>query len=557
MKYRRYLRLWFYSIFCLLGFQGAMLALNVHAAVETEYQKVLMEHLEAGPANFFDLALVGKSPMEVDSALMDIYQENGMQPYWVVNGKPSKRAQDILTVLDDALSHGLNPESYFVKHIHKLWKSTDVVGQVRLEILLTLGMMHYVVDQREGRIEPRELDSVLFESARNGEVNWAALREEAFTSRDMKSFLKQQAPQFEQYRNLMIKLAEYRVLEALGGWPMVDSSEVIKPGMAGAAILQLRKRLFITGELTAVSGESDLYGADLEEAVKQFQRLHGLQPDGVIGKNTFNALNVPVKARIDQIVINMERYRWLEGVSTDKRFIVVNIAGFKTFAVQQNKVELSMASIVGTVYHQTPVFSDMVEYIEFNPFWTVPPSIARNEMLPKLKKDSNYLKKQKMRLFQGWNDDSQEVDSTTVNWKSMSARGMNQYRIRQDPGPLNALGTLKIMFPNKYSVYLHDTPSHNLFSRDARDLSHGCIRLSEPVQMASWVLGGEESGWGIEAVKEVVASGKRRVVNLEQSIPVHILYRTAVVSSDGKFIQFFEDVYGRDKLLANALFHRK
>ncbi len=526
------------------------------ASIE-QYQKELIDHLEAGPATFFDLEVHGRKAGEIDNALSEIYQANNMQPYWIENDKPGKRAADILATLDDAMSHGLDPDSYFVKKTHKYWTSTDAAGLVRLDILLTLGMMRYVADQREGRIEPREIDPKLFESARNNEIDWRSLWKEAFAAPDMKAFLEAQAPAFRQYSALMAKLSEYRVLDALGGWPAVSSAEVLKPGVQGEAIFQLRKRLMVTGELASRKGESDVYDGDLEEAVKEFQLRHGLQADAVIGKNTFEALNVPVKIRIKQIVINMERYRWLDAILPDERLVAVNIAGFTALAGQQRQIDLSMAAIVGTVYHQTPVFSDMIKYVELNPFWTVPPSIARNEMLPKLKKDSSYLKKQKMRLFLGWDSESSEIDSTSINWKSMTPKGMNRYRIRQDPGPLNALGTLKIMFPNSHNVYLHDTPSHNLFQRDARDLSHGCIRLSRPVEMASWVLGGEKNGWSVDAINEVIASGKRKVVVLEQPVPVHILYRTAVVDNEDNSIRFYSDVYGRDKLLGDALFRGK
>jgi murein L,D-transpeptidase YcbB/YkuD len=213
-----------------------------------------------------------------------------------------------------------------------------------------------------------------------------------------------------------------------------------------------------------------------------------------------------------------------------------------------------MPVIVGRTYHKTPVFNDTIKYVEFNPYWNVPTSIARSEILPKLQKDPNYLKKQKMRIFQGWKEGAPELDASTIDWKKVSKKDMNRYRVRQDPGPQNALGTLKIMFPNTYDVYLHDTPTHGLFKVETRAFSHGCIRMARPAEMAAYVLGGAEKGWSVERVHEIVAAGKRQVVRLDEPMPVYILYRTVVVDPEDDTLYFYNDIYGRDKLLAQALF---
>ncbi len=302
-------------------------------------------------------------------------------------------------------------------------------------------------------------------------------------------------------------------------------------------IKDVRTRLAITGDISTGNMESPLFDAELKEAVKHFQNRHNLQPDGAIGKQTLAAMNVTVEARINQLNVNMERYRWLKRDIVGPR-VAVNIAGFEAFAGDQVKIDLSMPVIVGKLRHQTPVFSDMIEYVDFNPYWTLTPNIAANETLPSLKKDSLYLQKHKMKIFNGWGSDSKELDATKIDWSNVTKQEMKQYRVRQEPGPENALGSLKIVFPNKYDVYLHDTPTHSLFKEENRAFSHGCIRMSRPAEMAAWVLGGKEKGWDIERISEIVKRGERKIVKLEMPIPIHILYRTAYVEPGKQHTEF-------------------
>lgn len=532
---------------------GTVLASSTSSFANTnEYQEAFIELLDRRPATYLGLSAHGRTSEEIDKRLAEIYHDNGLQPFWIENGKPTRRAADIISILEDAQSHGLDPDRYYLNRIVQYMDdSKDAADLVRLDVLLSLGMMLYVADQREGRIIPREIDPVLFESASDEEVDWVALREAAFGSADMKAFLEQQAPPFLQYRKLQEKMAEYRAIAAEGGWSSITGGETLKPGMDDPRVRDVKQRLSVTGDLVAGDSSSSLFDAELEEAVKRFQKRHNLNQDGAIGKQTLAAMNVPVEARINQINVNMERYRWLNRDLEDRR-VVVNIAGFEALAGKPGKLELTMPVVVGKLHHATPVFSDTIKYIVFNPYWTLPPSIARNETLPKLKKNPQYLQEHNMKLFNGWGGDSKEIDPSTIDWSRVTKKEMNQYRVRQEPGPKNALGTLKIMFPNKYSVYLHDTPSHALFKREKRAFSHGCIRMGRPAEMASWVLGGEANGWGIARVNEIVKSRERKVVVLDKPIPVHILYRTAFVDPEDDTIVFYEDIYGRDKILARA-----
>lgn len=525
----------------------------VFAASKEAYQAVFTEYLERGPATVLNLEAHGRSSADIDKALSGVYHDNGLQPFWIKNGKPGSRAADLLAVLDDAESHGLDPDSYYVDKIHKYWESKDTASLVKLDILLTVGMMRYVADQREGRIEPREIDPKLFATARDAEIDWDVLKQEAFEAQDMKAFLGQQVPPSPQYSELRKKLSEYRRIASKGGWPTISEGKTLKPEMEDQRVAMVRQRLAATGELSTENMSSAIFDESLVEVVKQFQNRHNLNSDGVVGKQTLAVMNVSVAERIEQIIINMERYRWLKRFNDD-RLVAVNIAGFRAVAGKPGKFDLSMPVIVGKTYHATPVFSEMIKYVEFNPFWNLPASIARTETLPKLKKDPLYLQKNNMRIFQGWEEGAPELDSTTMDWSNISAKDMNRYRVRQDPGPNNALGTLKIMFPNKYSVYLHDTPAHGLFKQERRAFSHGCIRMSRPAEMAAWVLGGAEKGWSLERVNEIVKKRERKVVVLDEPIPVYILYRTTFVNPEDNMLYLYEDIYGRDKLLAKALF---
>jgi murein L,D-transpeptidase YcbB/YkuD len=516
-------------------------------------QGAFLETLEIQPARLLGIEGHGVDSEGIDLILWELYRDNNLQGYWVGNDGPGKRAKTLLDALQAADSHGLDPQRYLVDRIEEYWTSADALGLARLDILLTLGLGNYVADLRLGRSEPRKLDPKLFASARSVDIDRNLIREQAFSTSDMKTFLEEQAPPFPQYKKLKEVLAEYRAIKDKGGWDTVPEGKVIKPDMEDERMGLIRERLAVTGDLASDHPDKMIYDNETVEAVKSFQSRHGLTADGVVGAKTLSAMNVPVDARIRQILVNMERYRWLSR-HVEEPLIAVNIAGFWAAGIRNEAFEIEMPVIVGREYHKTPVFNDAIKYIEFNPYWNVPTSIAKNEMLPKLKKDPNYLKERNFRVFSSWEPNAKELDSTTVDWQSMGTRDIARLHIRQEPGPRNALGTVKFVFPNKYSVYLHDTPSHGLFAMEKRAFSHGCIRVSKPAELASYILGGEAEGWGMERINEIITSGKRKVVVLKKPFPILILYRTVVVGLENDKIYFSEDIYGRDALLEKALY---
>ncbi len=531
-----------------------LMPLSALSAVDDEALKTAVQQtIELKPAKLLGLEGHGMDAPTIDQALFKAYRDNDFQTFWVKTDGPGDRAGIIKTALFSSNKEGLDPPDYFFDKIEKYWESTDATGIARLDVLLTLGIGRYVADLREGRAEPKELDPKLFATARDADIDPVELVREARRTPDLKRYLDEQAPPFVAYQNLRDALAEYRVFEANGGWETIPEGKTLKAGMNDPRVSVVRKRLAISGDLQSEDLESTLYDDVVAVGVKHFQKRHGLAEDGALGKQTLAQMNVPVDKRIRQIRVNMERWRWIDRDQTNS-VIAVNIAGFELVGVENQQFNIIMPVIVGKTFHMTPVFSDQISYVEINPYWNVPPSIAKKEMLPKLKKDARYLEKRNFRLFESWQENAKELDSTSIPWASVSARDMARYHIRQDPGPKNALGTVKFMFPNQFNVYLHDTPSHSLFGRTKRTFSHGCIRVSRPAELASYVLGGEEGGWGVDKVNDVIASGERKVVRLDKPLPVYILYRTVLVYPDTDQLMFLQDVYGRDALLEKALF---
>jgi murein L,D-transpeptidase YcbB/YkuD len=341
-------------------------------------------------------------------------------------------------------------------------------------------------------------------------------------------------------------LLEYRTRALDGGWGTVAIDGVpIKPGMSDPRIPQVRSILAATGDFEWAVSEDPLYDEQLAIAVKRFQSRHGLEAKGLIGEQTLMALNVPIEERIRQIEMNMERWRWMPENLGDEH-ILVNIAAFELQRVQSQIAVERMDVVAGAVATQTPEFSDELEYVELNPTWTVPYSIATKEMLPKLKRNP-YAYASDFEVFasgklSSWN---------AVNWGAYGP-GKFPFTFRQKPGPKNALGKVKFMLPNRHNIYLHDTPAKDKFASTSRAFSHGCIRLSRPADFAYQLLG-EKVGWPKEKVDGVWAGGKTTRVSLPGHIPVHLIYATAFMGGGG-LIEFRPDVYGRDRKLYNALF---
>jgi murein L,D-transpeptidase YcbB/YkuD len=339
-------------------------------------------------------------------------------------------------------------------------------------------------------------------------------------------------------------------MAAAGGWPQLEAGPSLAMGDEGPLVEQLRERLAASGDLKEPSLSLPSYfDAPLEAAVKVFQHRHGLEADGVVGKKTRQALNVPVDQRIQQLLINMERWRWIPN-DLGPRYLVVNIADFNLTMVDESKVRGAMRVVVGRAYRKTPVFSGTMTYLDFNPFWNVPRKLAVEDILPRIKEDPAYIQEQGFRVFSGWSEDAVELSPNEVDWASFH-KDYFPVRLQQAPGPKNALGRIKFMFPNTHAVYLHDTPAKGLFNSVSRSFSSGCIRVEDPVTLAEFVLEGMD-GWDRETIANHLGDGQRQVVRLKRPIPVHLLYWTAWADESGT-VFFREDIYERDAPLMRAL----
>jgi murein L,D-transpeptidase YcbB/YkuD len=315
-----------------------------------------------------------------------------------------------------------------------------------------------------------------------------------------------------------------------------------------AVVPSLRQRLLREGVEPVTDAGSEQFDADLEDAVRRFQARHGLQVDGVVGPRTRAALNVSAAQRVDQLVANLERRRWL-GEAPGRRQVRVNAAAFTLDAIEDDTVALHMRVVVGRPYRPTPEFSDRIRYLVLNPYWEVPPRLAVQDKLPAIKRDPGYLAAEHLRVLTGWGADARELDPAQIDWQRL--RRHMPYRLRQDPGPWNALGRIKFMFPNAYDVYLHDTPSRGLFAHAERSFSSGCIRVEQALALADWLLQ-DNPQWTPAALRAAIDSGRTRTVNLRAPVPVYLLYWTAWVDRDGR-AHFRRDLYQRDAALAGAL----
>ena len=410
------------------------------------------------------------------------------------------RARELTQALRALRLDGLEPEDYGVSSIERLLSAQSAEQLAELEVRLSLGLVQAASDLASGRLKPRSVNPKLYL------------------------------------------------------YPLdVDKANVLELGKQGNRVDALRARLGMLGDAASTTEPGAVFDEVLLESVKRFQHRHGLAVDGRVGPKTLSALNVPLRARVDQMLLNMERRRWMPD-TFEPRYVFVNLADFELKVVDtiegRERTVHTTEVVVGKPYHQTPEFSHRIRYLVINPFWNVPVSIARGELLRQFKKDPGVIDEKGYELLDGWTRDANPVDPSAIDWASITRRSF-KYKVRQAPGPLNALGRVKFIFPNRHNIYLHDTPARSLFDRTQRAFSHGCIRVKAPDVLASTLLQWQD-GWPLERVRSVIESGERTVVSFTQPVPVHLAYVTAWVNKDGT-VHFRDDIYKRDESLAQAL----
>jgi L,D-transpeptidase YcbB len=509
--------------------------------------------------------------------LAPFYRARDFRPAWIDDGLALASAASYVEALRLVVNDGLDPRNYHLEAIDSLMaeiapaqnpqarpvRTDDLVD---LEMLLTDSFLLCGSHLVHGQVDPETIQSEWFIQGRVEDLT-AAL-ERGLADDDPAGALDSLRPAHAVYRGLTEALRRARLAVETGGWPAFPPGPKLRKGDREPRIEALRSCLLAMGDLvpqtastpppsSAHSGPSmpaygidpALFDAELEEAVKAFQRRHGLAPDGVAGEATASALAVPAAERLTQVLANLERWRWITQNLGDP-YILINVADFRVGVVEGGREVLSMPAIVGTAYRRTPAFSGKMTYLEVNPAWHVPPRLAREDILPKVRKDPSYLADRGFRVFRDWSAGSPEIDPGSVDWMRIDPDSLS-FKFRQDPGPRNSLGRIKFMFPNKFDVYLHDTPDRGLFTRAARDLSSGCIRIERPVDLAAYVLRGDPN-WDREKILAALDDNATRVVNLRTPIAVHLLYWTAWMGDDGK-TQFRGDIYLRDAALFEAL----
>ncbi|OGP60813.1 MAG: hypothetical protein A2V65_06455 [Deltaproteobacteria bacterium RBG_13_49_15] len=528
-------------------------AANAHPAVAQHISQIIQTN--ASEKEF----TCGKERICGVLLIPQFYQNRGWAPAWIASdGSLTGNVRELINALQSSPLEGLSPEIYHLQKVQNLVSDMHLSRPgldpdrffhlAELDILLTDSFLLYASHLRSGRVNPETIHTewVAFHT----EIDLSAILTSALINGRISETLFQLNPPHPGYRRLKDALHNYRRIALAGEWEQIHSGPALKTGEKDPRVIMLRKRLKISEDFPEpIPEEPSFFDAKLEQALKRFQRRHGLEADGVAGKNTLNELNKSIEQRIRQIELNMERWRWIPH-DLGRRYILVNIADFVLEVVEEGNPILDMRVVVGRDYRRTPVFSETMKYIVLNPFWEVPFSIAVKDKLPLIQKDTAYLSKNNFRVFNGWEENAREIDPYSIDWSSIGRHNFI-YRLRQEPGPENALGQIKFMFPNRFSVYLHHTPQRELFNRTVRTFSSGCIRIEKPLDLAAYVLGNDPQ-WSVEGIRKAIEAGDNRTIFLKHPIPVHLLYWTAWVDPDG-VVNFWEDVYDRDIPLDQAL----
>lgn len=469
-------------------------------------------------------------------------------PAWLSESGPTPQALKLIGLLKTADQKGLKPEDYNAD----LWDEQIAhLDRIQFDVSLTVSLMRYLADLHFGKANPGFFH--LDEKYRDFDIP-VFLRDKLLNARDPGSLIAEEVePPYDGYKRTEKALAEYLVKAREPDVKLSELDSTIEPGGRYAEVKLLVSRLQQLGDMVAdppVQPDSVFYRGAVVEAVKRFQKRHGLEPDGRLGKATVEQLNVPLLQRVEQIRLSLERWRWVPH-SFPHPPIVVNIPEFTLRTLNNSyATDLEMKVVVGSSYeNQTPVFSADLGYITFRPYWNVPQSIIENEMLSKLDKERDYLAVHHYQLVNG----SEKVIPTPHGLTDAMLRGLGsgRLRLRQMPGPNCALGLLRFGIPNEHNVYLHDTPSRELFAKARRDFSHGCVRVERPVQLAEWSLRGTDS-WPAAKIRAAMHGKKTFQVNLKNPIPVLLVYATAIVMKDGQ-VRFTPDIYHQDAILENRL----
>ena len=487
------------------------------------------------------------------------YEFNANSLWWVKGMEPTPQARQVIAVLLQADHKGLSGDDYdgprWNDRLTRLKPGSPQPSEadaVKFDLALTVCAMRYVSDLHIGKVNPKHFAFALNDESRKYDLA-EFLKDHVVNASDIAVALTQVEPPYPGYRRTMQALQTYMELAKKDdGEQLPATKKAIMPGDTYPGVPRLSRVLRLVGDLPSDSNlpaDQTVYSGALVDGVKNFQRRHGRDPNGKIDAPTLADLNVPLSRRVRQMQLTLERWRWLPD-SYQKSPIVANIPEFRLRAYDKDfKIAVTMNVVVGKAYgHDTPVFSDTMEYVVFRPYWEVPYSITKAEMIPHILRDPDYLAQKGFEVVDGKQN---VVSAGTVTPEVLTQLRAGKLFVRQKPGPKNSLGLAKFLFPNSYNVYMHDTPATEFFSRSRRDFSHGCIRLERPADLAAWVLR-DNPGWTPERIRAAMNGTTTQQVNLVHPIPVLILYATVIVLEDG-LVHFFDDIYGHDATLDQAL----
>jgi murein L,D-transpeptidase YcbB/YkuD len=482
-------------------------------------------------------------------ATQRVYALRQFRPAFLSKDHLNANADAVLQTLRNASSEGLHPDDFGISELERRRTTIDTADTKMkndFELQLTYELGHYVSQLCFGRIDPRQVDPAWPPIQKICDI--PQLVNDALEHNAVAKLAEQLSPKIPEYRGLRAALQRYRDVAGSGGWqPLARESTPKKSDkraqQTAPTSTSLPSNLEQTGDLENSNTAQPIAAADVKAALKKFQARHGLEITGALNPKTIAAMNIPVDKRIDQIEINLDRMRWI-GDRLEPLHLRVNIPGFEVSVHDGEQMPLKMRVIVGSKENPTPVLDGQMEYLVFSPYWNIPLSIATKEIVPKIRKDPNFLRKEEMEVIRVSGNSVQTVDPSKIDWDKVEEG--SGYQLRQRPGSSNALGLVKFIFPNRYNVYLHDTPADNLFDRLTRTLSHGCVRVERPTDLATYVLR-DQPEWTPQRIEEAMHSGKEKKVSLKKPLPVHLVYWTAWAEPNGT-VQFRDDVYGYDDI---------
>lgn len=498
----------------------------------------------------------------------DFYRKRHYEPAWSDARGPLPRAQELVAAIDRLDAEALDPAEFDREGLTHLLREAKWEGKLDdptverrladLDLTLTYNFLVMAASTATGRLQPDTLQTDWYTKPRTVDLDVVLTR--ALGADGIGKALASVAPPNPAYVHLREAFARYGEIVQRGGWPQIQAGPRLALGATGERVRLLRTRLAVEGDLPTpvppsaapaapVAPQETPYDEALASVVARFQGRHGIKSSGAVDDETLEALNVPAEARRRQIAVNMERWRWLP-TDFGSRYILVNVPQFELTMFDGGQKALRMRVVVGKAQSRTPAFSNRITRIDFNPVWHLPPSIVEKEIAPAMAKDPGYLARKNLEVVKLSGDSSQTVDPGEVDWTRMG-KGDYPYRVRQPSGPDNALGRIKFVIPDQFDVYLHGTPSQRAFNSTERDLSHGCVRLERPAELAAYLLK-DDPNWSPEAIQDAIDSEDTQSIPLKAPLPVHILYWTAWVDDDGA-VQFRKDIYGHDGDLEQAL----